>query len=84
MKIDWANAYKHVHVKPTDLPVQYFSWLGKDFVELMLVFGARSSAGIYDRLAKLVLCLVLACTCSRFPPNMVCQYLDGSKPLTEQ
>jgi hypothetical protein len=74
MKIDWANAYKHVHVKPKDLPLQYFSWLGKDFVKLMLVFGARSSAGIYDRLAKLVLCLVLAY--SRFPPEMVCQYLD--------
>ncbi len=49
-----------VHVKPTDLPLQYFSWIGKDFVELMLVFGARSSADIYGRLAKLVLCLVLA------------------------
>jgi len=74
MKIDWASAYKHVHVRTADLPLQFFSWLGKDFVELMLVFGARSSAGIYDRLAKLVLGLVLAY--SRFPPQMVCQYLD--------
>jgi hypothetical protein len=74
MKVDWAAAYKHVHVREDDLKLQYFSWLGMDFVELMLVFGARSSAGIYDRLAKLVLALVLAY--SRFPPELVCQYLD--------
>jgi hypothetical protein len=74
MKVDWAAAYKHIHVREEDLKLQFFSWLGMDFVELMLVFGARSSAGIYDRLAKLV--LVLALAYSRFPPEMVCQYLD--------
>jgi hypothetical protein len=74
MKVDWAAAYKHIHVRKEDLKLQFFNWLGMDFVELMLVFGARSSAGIYDRLAKLVLILVLAY--SRFPPEMVCQYLD--------
>ena len=74
LKIDWAAAYKHIHVRPEDLPLQYFSWLGMDFVELMLVFGARSSAGIYDRLAKFVLRLALAY--SRFPKQLVCQYLD--------
>jgi hypothetical protein len=74
LKIDWAAVYKHIHVRPEDLPLQYFSWLGKDFVELMLVFGARSSAGIYDRLAKFVLKLVLAL--SKYPRELVCQYLD--------
>jgi hypothetical protein len=74
LKMDWAEAYKLIHVRAADIPIKYFSWLGKDFVELMLVFGARSSAGIYDRLAKFVLCLVLAY--SWFPANMVCQYLD--------
>jgi hypothetical protein len=74
LKIDWASAYKHIHVRREDLELQFFSWLGKDFVELMLVFGARSSAGIYDRLAKLVLWLVLEY--SRFPADMVAQYLD--------
>jgi len=74
LKIDWASAYKHVHVRPRDIVLQYFSWLGMDFVELMLVFGARSSAGIYDRLAKLVLWLVIAY--ARFPPEMIAQYLD--------
>jgi hypothetical protein len=74
VKLDWASAYKHVHVRTEDLPLQFFNWLGMDFVELKLVFGSRSSAGIYDRLAKLVLWLVLAY--SRFPPEMVAQYLD--------
>jgi hypothetical protein len=74
LKIDWAAAYKHIHVRAEDWPLQFFNWLGKDFVELMLVFGARSSAGIYDRLAKFVLTLTLAY--SRFPRRLVCQYLD--------
>jgi hypothetical protein len=74
LKIDWAAAYKHIHVRSEDIVLQYINWLGKDFVELMLVFGAKSSAGIYDRLAKFVLLLVLAY--SRFPRKQVCQYLD--------
>jgi hypothetical protein len=74
LKIDWAAAYKHIHGRSEDLPLQYFSWLGKDFVELMLVFGARSRAGIYDRLTKFVLKRVLAL--SKYPRELVCQFLD--------
>jgi hypothetical protein len=74
VKIDWASAYKHVAVRLEDINLQFFHWLGMDFVELCLVFGGRSSAGIYDRLAKLVLkVVVLYCN---FPADMVCQYLD--------
>jgi hypothetical protein len=74
MKIDWACAYKHIAVREEDINLQFFHWLGKDFIELCLVFGGRSSAGIYDRLAKLVLnIVVLYC---KFPADMVCQYLD--------
>ena len=73
-KIDWSDAYKHLHVRPEDLHLQWFSWLGKYFVELCLVFGTASSPGIYDRAAKLVLDLVIRL--SRFPANLVCQYLD--------
>jgi hypothetical protein len=74
VKIDWASAYKHVAVRRQDIELQFFHWLGKDFVELCLVFGGRSSAGIYDRLAKLVLkVVILFCN---FPAEMVCQYLD--------
>ena len=73
-KIDWSDAYKHIHVHRDDQDLQWFEWMGRFFVELCLVFGAASSPGIYDRLAKLV--LDLAVKLSGFPRNMVCQYLD--------
>jgi hypothetical protein len=73
-KIDWAAAYKHVAVRKDDIPIQFFHWLGKDFIELMLIFGGASSAGIYDRLAKTVLDFVLRY--ARFSPDMAIQYLD--------
>jgi len=73
-KLDWASAYKHIAVRPEDIELQFFNWLGMDFVELCLVFGCRSSAGLYDRLAKVVLAIVLLYC--KFPADMVCQYLD--------
>ena len=73
-KVDWADAYKHVRVRAADTALQWFSWMGIFFVELCLVFGTASSPGIYDRLAKVVLGLALAL--SKFPRDMVCQYLD--------
>jgi hypothetical protein len=73
-KLDWASAYKHIAVRQQDIDLQFFNWLGMDFVELCLVFGCRSSAGLYDRLAKVVLAIVLLY--SKFPADMVCQYLD--------
>ena len=85
VKLDWASAYKHLAVRAEDIPLQYFNWLGMDFVELCLVFGCASSAGLYDRLAKLVLALVLLYC--KFPPDMVCQYLDdvcGAAPAGTQ
>jgi hypothetical protein len=74
VKLDWADAYKHVHVRKEDLALQWFSWLGRDFVELCLIFGSISSVGIYDRMAKTVLDIVVRM--ARFPPDMVCQCLD--------
>ena len=74
MKLDWADAYKHFHVVGSDVDLQWFSWLGRYFAELCLIFGTSSSVGIYDRGAKVVLGLVLHI--SKFPSNMVCQYLD--------
>ena len=74
VKIDWSDAYKHIAVCQEDIDLQFFYWLGMYFAELCLIFGASSSAGIYDRLAKLVLLLVL--TISKFPKDMVCQHLD--------
>jgi hypothetical protein len=40
----------------------------------MLVFGGASSAGLFDRLAKTALDLIVRW--SKFPPKMVIQYLD--------
>ena len=73
-KCDWAAAYKHLAVRPEDVVLQWFHWLGRDFVELMLVFGGRSSAGLFDRLAKTVLDLVLRV--AGFSASQVIQYLD--------
>ena len=44
------------------------------FKELCLIFGGVSSAGIFDRLAKVVLFIVLKQ--AKFRPDMVCQHLD--------
>ena len=30
-KVDWADAYKHIHVNPADLDLQWFTWLGRGF-----------------------------------------------------
>ena len=74
MKCDWADAYKHCHVHPEDLSLQWFSWLGMAFCELCLVFGSASSAGIFDALAKVVLFIVIKR--ANFPQDMVIQHLD--------
>jgi hypothetical protein len=75
VKLDWPDAYKHVHVRKEALDLQWFSWLGMDFVELCLVFRSVSSVGIYDRLAKVVPDIVARL--SGFPISMVCQCLDN-------
>ena len=48
-----------------DTDLQWFQWAGKYFKELCLIFGARSSAGIFDEAAKVVLELV--CLLANFP-----------------
>ena len=73
-KIDWADAYKHVAVCTKDTDLQWFSWLGFGFKELCLIFGCVSSAGIFDRLAKVI--VHIAATKSNFPINRICQHLD--------
>lgn len=74
VKVDWADAYKHVSVHPEDLQLQWFTWLNKAFKELCLIFGCKSSAGLFDRLAKLVLLVVIQR--SGINPALVCQHLD--------
>ena len=73
-KSDWSSAYKHQHVKEEDLKLQFIEFGGMLFCELMLVFGAISSPGIYDDLAKVVLgCAILL---SGINEDMVQQHLD--------
>ena len=73
-KVDYASAYKHIPVSMDDSNLQWFMWAGRCFKELSLVFGCASSAGIFDRLAKCVLHVVV--TKADFPANQVSQYLD--------
>jgi hypothetical protein len=80
-KNDWANAYKNIRVKEEDVWMQGFKWLDKIFFELCLVFGGISSAGLFDRLAKVV--LWIAFVHSNFPEHLCAQHLDdvcGASP----
>ena len=73
-KIDFSDAYKQIAVRLEDRPLQYFSWLGKYFVELCLIFGSASSVGIFDRAAKTIVDIVAKK--AKFPRDMICQHLD--------
>ena len=73
-KSDWNQAYKHQFVREEDLKLQFVKFMGKYFCELALVFGAGSSPGIYDDLAKVV--LVLAKLKSKISDDHVSQHLD--------
>ena len=53
-KLDHVSAYKLVPVKPEQFYLQGFKWLGKYFVEVRLIFGARSSVPNYDDLHQTV------------------------------
>ncbi len=75
-KVDWSDAYKHLHVRKKDLCLQWFSWLGRYFRELCLIFGSSSSPGLYDRLAKTVIDLVVRV--AGFPRQWLCQHLDDT------
>ena len=73
-KVDWSDAYKHqtVHLEDTDL--QWFTWLDKAFKELCLIFGGASSAGLFNRIAALVIFIVRHR--SGIDKRLVIQHLD--------
>ena len=73
-KIDWADAYKHIAVRQEDTDLQWFKWLGMAFKELCLIFGSKSSVGIFDRTAKLIVFIVIVK--SQIDQRLVCQHLD--------
>ena len=74
LKSDWSDAYKHVAVCEEDTDLQWFEWLGCGFKETSLVFGGASSAGIFDRLNKVV--IYIAARRAGLDPGQVCQVLD--------
>ena len=57
---DWADAYKHVHVRQEDIPLQVVEWGGMYFVDRSLTFGMSSSPGIYHRVSSVVKMTALA------------------------
>ena len=73
-KSDWNNAYKHFPVCKEDQLYQWFSVLGKFFVELCLTFGSKSSPGIYNRGARLP--IVIARRMTNFSARCSLQHLD--------
>jgi len=75
-KCDWSDAYKHIAVRAEDTDLQWFEWNGKYFKELCLIFGAGSSAGIYDNGGKVLHDLVTRK--ASFPKDMTCQHLDDA------
>ena len=75
-KIDWKDAYKHVKVRQEDLKLQVIEYAGRYFVELKLVFGARSSPGIYDEISQII--LDLAILQSSIDRSLVTKHLDDT------
>ena len=73
-KVDWSDAYKHIAVHHSDVNLQWFEWGGMCFKELCLIFGAVSSAGIFDRTNKVVIFIVASL--SGLDPDLICQVLD--------
>ena len=74
MKKDLVSAYKHQRVHPDDLKLQVVKFGGRYFVELALMFGSRSSPGIFcDLLGLFVRCIILL---SGIPDYLVEQHLD--------
>ena len=68
-KLDWRGAFKQLRTQVEDVRQQVFEWQGRYFAELCLIFGARSSVGLYDMLAKVF--KHIATRLSNMPGNQV-------------
>ena len=73
-KFDMVDAYKNVPAKPADLRLQGFSWLQKYFIELRLIFGAKTAVTNYDVLSNTAATLAKA-ECE-IPAHLVHRILD--------
>lgn len=59
-KVDHVSAFKLVPIKPAQYYLQGFRWLGKLWIEVRLIFGAKSSVPNYDNLHDTISDLVRA------------------------
>jgi hypothetical protein len=73
-KPDIVDAYKNVPAKIEDLRYQGFYWLGKYFIELRQMFGAKGAVQNFDILSNTVKTLALAR--SHIPSKFVHRQLD--------
>ena len=73
-KVDWKDAYKHIKVCKEDLKLQLIRFAGRLFVELKLVFGARSSPGLFDCISDVI--RDFAVLDSDILPTLVTKHLD--------
>ena len=73
-KVDWKDAYKHLKVCKEDLKLQLIQFAGRFFVELRLVFGARSSPGLFDMVSDVL--KDLAILDSSILATLVTKHLD--------
>ena len=70
-KVDIESAYRLIPVHPQDRPLLAVKWDGKFFVDLMLPFGLRSSAKIFNAVAD-----ALSWHLQRAGINLLFHYLD--------
>lgn len=80
-KIDHVSAYKLVPVKHEQFYLQGFRWLDKIFIEVRLIFGARSSVPNYDDFHQTVSDLVRART--NTDPQFLHRTLDDQCIVTQ-
>lgn len=73
-KFDVKDAYKNIPAKLLDLWLQGFCWLGKFFIDLSQIFGARSAVCNYDQSGHTT--TDLAVVASNVPPEFVLRHLD--------
>ena len=73
-KADLEAAYKHIPVRQEDWGLQVLAWGDRYFVDLKLMFGTVSSAGLFDRFNRLI--VKIAVNLSKIPRWLVKQYLD--------
>ena len=59
-KYDLRDAYKNFPEQTADFRLQGFPWLGKFFVEMQLIFGARNSVPVFDRLGDILVVIAIA------------------------